>query len=244
MAFLRLFSERDSNSTSKRNGTNASPVITLRKDIRSKYSGYQNSYTSTCKEDFNLRSFDSLLHQRTNRLISVLRAEGETQFLSLNSHIEVCGFLLELSEDVVRVIIESKEDVWKNKDLMSLVNAYFKSTAKTLDFFNTVENWVKRTEISQLIIRFAVKQFETEDLGGNKKKKYAKTLEELNKFKNVGDVFGDEFVTQYKSVYEQQVLLLEELRKMKVKLDKKQRNAKIWKTLSNVVFATAYVSVE
>lgn len=248
MAFLRLFSDpKKGDSSSKRNGTNASPVITLRTDIRSKYSGYQSSYTSTCNKDSDLRSFDSLLRQRTKRFVSVLAADGETQSLSLDSHMEVCGILLELSQDAVRVIIDSKEDVWKNKQLKSLVDVYFKSTAKTLDFFNTIENCVKRTEISRLIIRFAVKQFETEsvdtDHGANKKKKYAKTLEELNKFKAMGDPFDGEFVTQYKSVYEEQVLLLEEFRKLKVKLDKKQRNAKIWRTLSNVVFATAYVSV-
>ncbi|KFK28345.1 hypothetical protein AALP_AA8G504100, partial [Arabis alpina] len=177
-------------------------------------------------------------------VLNSLASRADAQSLSVDSLMEVYGFLLELSQDAVSVIIESREDVWKNKDLRSLVDVYFKSTSKTLDFCNTVENCVKKTEISQLIIRFAVKQFEAEDLEGNKKKnKYAKTLEELNKFKAMGDPFDGEFVTPYESVYEEQVLLLEELRKLKVKLDKKQRNVKTWRILSNVVFATAFVSV-
>ncbi|KAF3488681.1 hypothetical protein F2Q69_00055031 [Brassica cretica] len=96
---------------------------------------------------------------------------------------------------------------------------------------------------SQLIIRYAVKQFEAESVDtDNKKNKYAKTLEELSKFKAMGDPFDGEFLTQCESVYEQQVLLLEELGKLKAKLDKKQRNVKIWRRLSSVVFITAFVS--
>ncbi|KAG2327274.1 hypothetical protein Bca52824_010002 [Brassica carinata] len=59
----------------------------------------------------------------------------------------------------------------------------------------------------------------------------------------MGDPFEGEFLTQYESVYEQQVLLLEELGKLKAKVDKKQRNVKTWRRLCNVVFMTAFVSV-
>lgn len=158
---------------------------------------------------------------------------------------EVYEFMLDLNRDVVKEIIESREDVRNSKDLTSLVDVYFKNTSKTLDFCNTVQNCVKVAENSQLIIRYAVKQFEAESVDDtdNKKNKYAKTLEELNKFKAVGDPFDGVFLTQYESVYEEQVLLLEELDKLKSKLDKKQRNLKTWRRLSNVVFITAYVSV-
>lgn len=162
-------------SSSKRNGPNTLPVKAVRTDMRSKYSSDLSAYTSACKKDSNLKSFDSSLHQRTNLIITSLAARAETQSLNLDSLMEVYGFLLELNQNAVRVIIESREDVWKNKDLKSLVDIYFRSTSKTLDFCNTVENCVKRTEISQLIIRFAVKQFETEsedtELGENNKKK-------------------------------------------------------------------------
>ncbi|CAA0412506.1 unnamed protein product [Arabidopsis thaliana] len=249
MEFCGCLSElMNGESSSKRNGPSTLPVKEVRTDMRSKYSSDLSSYTSACKKDSNLKSFDSSLHQRTNIIITSLAARAETQSLNLDSLMEVYGFLLELNQNAVRVIIESREDVWKNKDLKSLVDVYFKSTSKTLDFCNTVENCVKRTEISQLIIRFAVKQFEAEsvdtDLGGDKKKKkYTKTLEELNKFKAMGDPFDGEFVTQFDSVYDQQVLFLEELRKQRRKLDKKQRNVKTLRTVSNVFFATAYVSV-
>ncbi|ESQ31145.1 hypothetical protein EUTSA_v10005400mg [Eutrema salsugineum] len=96
-----------------KNGTNTSPVKKMvRTDMRSKYSSNLTSYISACQKDTTLKSFDSSLHQRTNRVISSLAARGETQSLSLESLMEVYGFLLELNQEAVRLIIESREDVW------------------------------------------------------------------------------------------------------------------------------------
>ncbi|EOA12536.1 hypothetical protein CARUB_v10026516mg [Capsella rubella] len=244
MVFCGLFSElMAGNSSSNSSGTNASPVETVQTKMRSKYSPELSSYTSACKKYSFLKSFDSLLHKRTYNVISSLDTQAKTRSINLESLMGVYGYLLELNQDTVRVIIQNKDAVLKNKDLKSLVDIYFKSTSKTLDFCNTVQKCVKKAEISQLIIRFAVKQFETEtDLGVGKKNKYAKTLEELNKFKSMGDPFDGEFVTQYESIYDEQILLLDELRKVKEKLDKKQRNVKTWRIVSNVVFVTAFVA--
>ncbi|CAH8332723.1 unnamed protein product [Eruca vesicaria subsp. sativa] len=221
---------------------NTSPVPT---DMRSKCSPYLKYYTSACQQDSDLKTFDTSLHQRTASLMKLLtdQAAKSGQSISQVSLMDVYEFLLDLNRDVVKEIVESREDVRKNKDLTSLVDVYFKNTSKTLDFCNTVQNCVKRAEESRLIIRYAVEKFEAESVNTKKKKKYAKTMEELNKFKAKGDPFDGEFLTQYKSFYEEQVLLLEELSKLKAKLDKKQRNVKIWRRLSNVVFITAFVSV-
>ncbi|KAL1224651.1 hypothetical protein V5N11_001091 [Cardamine amara subsp. amara] len=215
-------------------------------NLQSEYSEPLRSYKSACKEDPKLKSFDSQLKQRVTTVMKSLDDQTESP-LPLASHLEVYGSVIELNQDAVREFIESKEDVWKNKDLMSLVEVYFKSTAKTLDFFNTVDNCVKRANNMQLIIQFALRQFKKESngtqLGGNAKKKYSKTLGELNKFKAVGDPFGDEFMTEYKSVYDQQIFLLKEIRELIKTLDKKQRKVKNWRFLSNVVLGTALASV-
>ncbi|XP_019088309.1 PREDICTED: UPF0496 protein At5g66670-like isoform X1 [Camelina sativa] len=244
MAFSGLFSElMKGNSSSNSGGTNGLPVKPIQTKLRSKYSSDLSSYTSACTKYSSLKTFDSMIHKRTKSVFSSLDAQAKTQSLNLESIMEVYGYLLELNQDTVRVIIESKEAVLKNKDLKDLVDVYFKSTSKTLDFCNTVQKCVKKAEISQLVIRLAVKQFETEtDVREGKKKKYAKTLEELNKFKSLGDPFDGEFLTQYESIYDEQILLLDELRKLKVKLDKKQRNLKTWRIVSNVVFVTAFVA--
>uniref|UniRef100_A0A1J3IT31 UPF0496 protein n=1 Tax=Noccaea caerulescens TaxID=107243 RepID=A0A1J3IT31_NOCCA len=243
--FLGLFSKTktmEGNSNSSRNGTNTPPLQQIRTDIGSLYSSDLTSYNTACREDPDLQSFDSSLHQRTNRVINSLASGAETRSLSFDALIEVSGCLLEMNHEVVRFIIESKEDVWDNKDLTCLVNAYFDSSIKTLDFCNAVDHCVKRARIGQMIIQFAVKQFEIESVepGANK---YAKTLEELNKFKASGDPFDGDFFMLFESVYEQQVLLLEILHKQKRKLDKKLKNIKHWKKISNVVFVTAFVSV-
>ncbi|CAA7048909.1 unnamed protein product [Microthlaspi erraticum] len=238
----------EDNSNSSRNRTNTPPLPQIRTDIGSLYSADLTSYNTACREDPDLQSFDSSLHQRTNRVINSLASGAETRSLSFDALIEVSGCLLEMNHEVVRFIIESKEDVWDNKDLTCLVNAYFDSSIKTLDFCNAVDHCVKRARIGQMIIQFAVKQFEIEPSSssqGNKpgENKYAKTLEELNKFKASGNPFDGDFFMLFESVYEQQVLLLEILHKQKRKLDKKLKNIKHWKKISNVVFVTAFVSV-
>ncbi|KAL0721677.1 hypothetical protein Bca4012_036276 [Brassica carinata] len=164
--------------------------------MRSKYSSDLKYYTSACQQDSDLKTFDSSLRQRTNSVMKLLADQAKAQSISQGSLVEVYEFMLDLNRDVVREIIESREDVRKNKDLTSLVDVYFKNTSKTLDFCNTVQNCVKVAENSRLIIRYAVKQFEAESVDAeniqSKKNKYAKTLEELNKFKAMGDPFDRE----------------------------------------------------
>ncbi|KAL1204297.1 hypothetical protein V5N11_029495 [Cardamine amara subsp. amara] len=244
--FLSKTMEDKSNSS--RNRTNTPPRPQIRTDIGSLYSADLSAYKSACKEDPDLQSFDSSLHQRTNRVINSLASGAETQSLSFDALIEVSGCLLDMNHDVVRFIIESREDALDNKDLSDLVNAYFDSSIKTLDFCNAIDNCVKRARIGQLHLQFAVKQFEIESSENNKSvepgtNKYAKTLEELKKFKASGDPFDGEFFTLFESVYEQQVLLLEIIHKQRSRLDKKLKNIKNWKKISNVVFVTAFVSV-
>ncbi|CAH8332760.1 unnamed protein product [Eruca vesicaria subsp. sativa] len=224
------------------NEPNTSPVRT---DVRSKYSSYLKYYTSACQLDPDLKNFDSSHYERIASVINTLADQAaKSQSISQGSLMDAYECLLDLNRDVVMKIIDSKEDVRKNKDLRSLVHLYFKNSSKTLDLCNTIENCVKRAENSQRIIRQAVNQFEDESVGAeSKKNKYAKTLEELNKFKAMGDPFDGEFLTQYESVYEEKVLLLNKLSKLRAKLDKKERNVKIWRRLSNIVFISAFASL-
>uniref|UniRef100_A0A1J3K8P8 UPF0496 protein n=1 Tax=Noccaea caerulescens TaxID=107243 RepID=A0A1J3K8P8_NOCCA len=180
-------------------------------------------------------------------MASSLAVEAATQYLSLDLMMEACTFLSGLNHDIVDIIIEINKDVGNNKELgylvSSLVDLYLKSTMATLNLFNTVENLVERAKNSQHIIRNAVKQFEAEsedtDVGGSKKKKYAKTLEELNKFEATGDPLGEEFLADYKSVVDQQIKLLEDLCEQKLNLDKKLKNAKRLKKISYLALGAA-----
>ncbi|KAF8052016.1 hypothetical protein N665_1629s0003 [Sinapis alba] len=248
IAFVRLFSEvllkYSEYVSSKKKGVITSPLKTFLTEKLPNYAAnYVKSYVSACQEDPELTSFDSSLHLHTSNLIRSFNAGGgkRTEDLSL-----VCGYLRELSENVAKIIIDSKEDVLKNEELKSLVDLYYESTAKTLNLFNTVEKCVKKAEISMLSIRVVIKQFEKEsmdmDLGGNKKK-YEGTLEDLHKVKAMGDPFGDDFLEQCTSVCMEQLMLLKKFHEMQVKLDKKQKNVKKRRILATIVFGAAFLSI-
>ncbi|CAA7053009.1 unnamed protein product [Microthlaspi erraticum] len=226
-------------------------------------SEHLSPYVPACGEDPDLKSFDTSLHQRTNKIINSLDVQTDmTQSLHLDLLIEAYNFLFKASQEIVDIIIESKEDVGKHKELSSLVELYLENTTETLKLFSSVDKFVERAKNSQLIIRYAVQQFEAESevqsslfsfflaviqrwiLGGRKeKKKYAKTLEELNKFKAKGDLLGEELVAHYESVLAQQVKLLEDFCQQKVKLDKKLKKVKKLKYFSCAFFVIAGVSV-
>ncbi|KAL1195922.1 hypothetical protein V5N11_008925 [Cardamine amara subsp. amara] len=175
-------------SKSKKNVEFGSPSTPVQIKINSAYTEHLSSYERACSEDPKLESFDAVLHERTNRVINKLASGVEVKSLSFDSLREVTQCLLDMNQDVVKVILQDKEDIWNNQDLFSLVNLYFESTAKTMDFCSEFENCLNRARRSQLIIQFAVKQFEEEEAeisinGDNENRKYEKTLDELKRFK-------------------------------------------------------------
>jgi len=230
-------------------GGYSSLTKTVRTDMLATFSADMNSYSQACEEVPDLKVFDSSLQKRTNEVISSLGAgTAENEYFSLDKFVNALTFVLKTNEDVLSVLIQSKDDLSKNKDLSNLVDLYFKSTAKTLDLCNSVAKCVTSACKGQLIIRYAVEQFEKESLKAHgarhgKKTRYAKTLEELNKFKAMGDPFGRDCFKPLVDLYEDQVSYLEVLGKMRKKLGKKQKKSKALRILSNVVFATAFASV-
>ncbi|CAH8302212.1 unnamed protein product [Eruca vesicaria subsp. sativa] len=229
-------------SKNKKNIEYGSPTTPVKIKINSAYTEHLTSYELACSEDPKLESFDSSLHQRTNRVINKLAASSgvEIKSLSFDSLREVTQCLLDMNQDVVKVILQDKEDIWSNQDLFSLVNMYFDSTAKTMEFCSELQSCLNRARRSQVIIQFAVNHFEEEEDGNNK---YEKTLEELKRFTLAGDPFSKEFFALFDSVRNHQVMMLEELHKLKRRLDKKLKNIKTWRRVSNMVFVTAFISV-
>ncbi|CAG7900586.1 unnamed protein product [Brassica rapa] len=228
----------------KKEETWGSPSTPVQIKINSAYTEHLTSYETACSEDPKLESFDSSLHERTTRVINKLASGVEIKSLSFDSLREVTQCLLDMNQDVVKVILQDKEDIWNNQDLFGLVNLYFESTAKTMDFCSELEGCLNRAKRSQVIIQFAVKLFEEEEEDGNNEdRKYEKTLEELKRFKLAGDPFTKEFFHLFDSVHKHQVMMLDELHKLKRRLDKKLKNIKTWRRVSNMVFVTAFVSV-
>ncbi|KAJ6678552.1 TRANSMEMBRANE PROTEIN [Salix viminalis] len=196
-----------------------------------------SSSEDASKRDPELQSFDATLHERTNYVINNLSAGVEIR--SLGSFKEVTNCLLEMNQDVVKVILESKEDIWNNPESFGLVEEYFKNSVKTLEFCTALESSLERAKNSQLIIQLAIQQFEEEVVD----KKFEKTLEGLQKFKAAGDPFTPQFFALFESVYEQQLSMLKKLLSRKEKLDEKMKSVETWRRVSNVLFVSAFVSV-
>lgn len=230
--------------SSEKKGDNT-PPIQLKVNAGYRYAADLSSYEEACIIDPELQSIDASIHGRTSRVINSLVTGAEVQALSFDSLREVTECLLDMNQDIVKVILECKKDIWKNDELFSLVEDYFESSIQTLDFCTALGNCLKRARNSQVIIQLAVKQFE-EEVGlqdGVLETRFTKTLEDLNKFKEAGNPFTDEFFKLFQSVYVQQVKMLGKLQAQKRKLDKKLKSLGTWRKVTNVLFVAAFVSV-
>ncbi|KAL6012389.1 hypothetical protein ACLOJK_002876 [Asimina triloba] len=224
---------------SKKSGE-APPVLHINDNLP--YTSELISYEAACRLDPDVQSFDTTLQARTNRVITTLAAGVEVRSLSFESLKEVTGCLLEMNQEVVKVILDCKKDIWKNQELFDLVEEYFENSLQTLDFCTALEKCLKRARDSQLILHVALQQSEEEG-AATEGKKYGKTLEELKNFKAAGNPFTEEFFRVFQSVYKQQVLMLEKLQQRKSKIDKKLKTVKTWRKVSNIIFVAAFATV-
>ncbi|KAF6136160.1 hypothetical protein GIB67_001569 [Kingdonia uniflora] len=145
---------------SKKTGE-AHPVLQLQGNLE--FKAELSFYESECRSDPDLKSFDANLQDRMNHVINALAFGGEVQSLSFESLKEVTGCLLEMDQLVVKVILDCKQDIWKNQELLDLVEEYFENSLQTLDFCNALEKCLKKARDSQLIINVALQQFEEEE---------------------------------------------------------------------------------
>lgn len=209
------------------------------------YTTELTSYEAACQADAELQSIDSALHARTTHVISTIAAGVEVRTLSFESLREVTGCLLDMNQEVVKVILECKKDIWKNQELFELVEEYFENSLQTLDFCTALEKCLKRVRDTQLLMTVALQQFEVEDgvMGGNKVNKYSRTLEDLKNFKASGDPFTEEFFQIFQSVYKQQTSMLEKLQMRKSKIDKKLKYIHAWRKVSGIIFVATFAAV-
>lgn len=226
-------------SKNKSGGGDISPTpFPINVDSAAAFSSYESEY----ENNPDLQSFDVRVQERTSRALNSLANRVEVGSLSFDALMEITDFLLEMNEDAVKIILESKEDVWSNKELFRLVDTFFHNSLKTLDFCAALEKSLRRSRDSQFIVKLAVRQFESYENGGDGER-YVRTFEQLKKFQEAGDPFGKEFGKLLKSLYDQHLSTFDELQSQKTKLDKKFSSMKTWKRVSNVIFITAFASV-
>ncbi|GJX88566.1 UPF0496 protein-like protein [Tanacetum coccineum] len=108
-----------------------------------------NSYQDALKFDPILQSFDTNLQYRTSRIINSLALEGEVWSLSLNSLKVVTTSLLDMNQEFVNILIESKEDIWNNDELFVLVQDFFDLSLLTLEFYTSLQDCLKNARHSE-----------------------------------------------------------------------------------------------
>ncbi|KAF5745691.1 UPF0496 protein [Tripterygium wilfordii] len=224
---------------SKNKAVEASSAVSPNNNLQ--YSTELSSYMAACRRDEDLRSFDNALELRTNHVINTLAVGVEVKAVSFDSLKGITECLLEMNQDVVKVILECKNDIWKSQELFELVEEYFENSLRTLDFCTALEKCLKRTRDNQLLILLVLQQFDEEsEVGGTK---YVRTLKELKNFKAAGDPFNEEFFDIFQSVYKHQSLMLEKLKLRKNKLDKKLKFFHAWRKVSSVIFVATFAAV-
>ncbi|CAL1385008.1 unnamed protein product [Linum trigynum] len=209
-----------------------------------------SSYEAACAADADLRSFDTTLQARTSHVINALAVGVEVRALSFDSLREVTECLLEMNQEVVKVILDCKRDIWKSQELFELVEEYFDNSLHTLDFCAALEKSLKRARDNQLLLLVALQQFDEESSSSKSesgesgsKASYKRTLEELRNFKEAGDPFTEEFYTRFQNVHKQQIQMLEKLQSKKRKLDKKLKSIHSWRKLSSIIFVASFAAV-
>ncbi|XP_076930842.1 UPF0496 protein At4g34320-like [Bidens hawaiensis] len=215
-------------STSSSSNTPSISTLHLTSDL--------TSYQHACRSDPDIQSLDSSLQYRTTRVINSLAAGVEVRSLSLDSLRELTGGLLDMNQEVVNILIESKEDIWNNDELFSLVKDFFDLSILTLDFCNSLEDCLKNARHSLSFLNIAITQFD----GGTD---FVEIINHFTKFESLDAPFTEQFFELFHSVYKQQVSMLKKLQIQKVKVDKKLKSVKAWKRLSNVIFVVTFSTV-
>jgi xanthosine utilization system XapX-like protein len=233
--------------SSKEAGSNTDvPIPTpIKMGAHSLYAADLSSYEAACVDDPNLQSFDATIQERTNRVINSLAQGIEVRSISLESLGEVTGSLLDMNQEVVKVILECKQDIWnkKDRDLFALVEDFFDNSLQTLEFCNALDKCLKRAREKLVAVNSAMTYFDEEVQNGVEGSTYLKTLKGLKDFKETGDPFTEEFYSLFQKVYTQQSSMLKKLLIRKQKLDKKLKSLKTLKRVSSVIFVAVFVGV-
>ncbi|XP_039173663.1 UPF0496 protein At4g34320 [Eucalyptus grandis] len=196
---------------------------------------------AACESDPDLQTFNANLQARTDKVLSTLSSRVDVGALSLDSLKEITECLLEMNQEVVKVILDSKKDIWRNEELFKLVQDYFNDSLPTLDFCASLENCLKHVRDAHLQIFTALHCFEEED--GEGCCSYSKILEELTKFKETGDPFTREFFELFQTIYKLQKFMLKKLWIKKKKIEKKLKSIQMWRKISSMIPVVTFAAI-
>nr|XP_043634278.1 UPF0496 protein At4g34320-like [Erigeron canadensis] len=228
---MGCFLSTDSNKTKTLSSKSSSSSSMSNSELNPDLTSYQDA----CQSDPELQSFDTALQDRTSRVINTLAAGVEVRSLSLDSLREVTGSLLDMNQEVVKVILECKKDIWENDQLFSLVQDYFDISILTIDLCTSLNNCLKNARSSLSFLQIVINKYEANTT--------STVLEEFKEFKALDGPFSGEFFELFQQVYKKQVTMLKKLQTQKGKVDKKLKSMKTWRRLSNVLFVATFSTV-
>ncbi|KAF8405169.1 hypothetical protein HHK36_010068 [Tetracentron sinense] len=202
-------------------------------------------YDSKSSVDKDLKPYSTNIRSHTMKVINTvadgLKDQGTVSFDTLAT---ITEHLLEMNQEAVKHVLECTKDIWKDQELLDLVEKYFDNSLQTLKSLNKLVECQKGFSESQLAIRWALQQFEEEDKKeGVDGEKYLKSLEGLKKFKASEKSITEEFFKLSKSVCDREKEMLVKLRDRQKQLAKKQKFGKTWRKVSSIIFAVLSTSV-
>ncbi|KAG6489767.1 hypothetical protein ZIOFF_051046 [Zingiber officinale] len=194
------------------------------------------SYEEACHLDPELETFDSMLQQRIGRTISTLTDSVQVRSLSLNSLREITDCLLEMNQEVVKVILDCKSATCGRTPSSSTSSMITSRTASKL----STSALPSKTASLKLMTTSSSSKSHCSALPRKRRTIKATmrgTLMELRRFKAGGDPFMEEFFKAFRSIHHQQHQMLEKMQMRKNKLDKKLKSIKAWRKVSSIFFA-------
>ncbi|KAG1342122.1 UPF0496 protein family [Cocos nucifera] len=144
-----------------------------------------SSYEMACRLDPKLRSFDTTLQRRTNRVISTLAHGVEVRSLSFDSLRAVIGCLLEMNEEVVKAVKGQKEILSSmQKEILSSMQVGTYIVIKNLDGIRVlVDRLEAQINVLLDVADFALRDEEAVKFGiqeiKEKLKVFMKSIEDL-----------------------------------------------------------------
>ncbi|KAL5713666.1 hypothetical protein ACHQM5_015721 [Ranunculus cassubicifolius] len=200
------------------------------------------AYQDACVKDQDVRKFDSELQARTTRAMTAMIAEvHKPNSFSLDLLKEITGSMVETDQQVVGIILASKKDVWKNQELFSLVDDYYKTSLHTLEFCNNLEKFLTNAKHKQVILQAAIRRLAENPAG--EEGGYKKVIEDLKWFRSAESHLSEELLKSFEIVYSEHLQMLQRLQAQRIQLDKKMKKLKSWRKTMTVIFAATVVTV-
>ncbi|KAG6518287.1 UPF0496 protein 1-like [Zingiber officinale] len=183
------------------------------------------SYEEACRLDPELETFESMLQQRTDRTISTLTDDVQVHSLSLNSLREITGYLLEMNQEVVKVILDCKSAMCGRTPSSSTSS---RITSRTASKLSTSALPLKSASLKLVTTSSSSKSHCS---ASSRRRRTTKvtirgTLTELRRFKAGGDPFTEEFFKAFRSIHHHQLQMLDKMKMRKNKLHKKLKSIK------------------